>query len=318
MLSGVSVTDGVLTVNGNAADNAITVSEVGDSLEVNVDGEVTVVDRAEVESLVIRGRRGDDLLENRTSLDAVIIGGRGDDVIRGGSGNDVMNGGAGDDVITDTGGDNVLRGGRGDDSLQTTSSGSDTLFGGAGDDVLYAIVGEANVVNSGRGNDQVIARLGLDETDASARDTTILFGTENLTVEDGVLYVMGGGRTVITQVGDQLVVSVDGERTTFDADEVTTIAGVGSGEDDVFINLTDKETVYYGVGGDDLLIGGSSRDLLKGGSGNDVILGRGGNDDLSGDTDADILFGGPGTDLLRFDADDVFVFGGLFDTLIES
>lgn len=64
---------------------------------------------------------------------------------------------------------------------------------------------------------------------------------------------------------------------------------------------------YYGLGGDDRMIGSSANDVLDGGTGNDVItggfgndtlIGGDGNDHLSDDFGNDVLSGGAGDDVI--------------------
>ena len=50
--------------------------------------------------------------------------------------------------------------------------------------------------------------------------------------------------------------------------------------------------VIEGGNGDDVLVAGSSDDLVSGGAGNDVLIGCDGEDQLSGDGGEDILIGG--------------------------
>jgi Ca2+-binding RTX toxin-like protein len=54
----------------------------------------------------------------------------------------------------------------------------------------------------------------------------------------------------------------------------------------------------HGGDGNDLLAGGSGKDLLIGGPGNDRLYGMGGHDQLDGGPDNDTLFGGNGNDIL--------------------
>lgn len=321
LLSSVSIVDSVLTVQGDAADNEVVVTEdvEAGTVSVQLDGNKSVFERDEVSALVIRGRRGDDLLENRSSLNASIFGGEGNDVMRGGSGDDLLRGGRGDDVINDFGGNNILKGNDGDDTLQSVSSGADVFRGGKGRDLLYAIVGEANTVVSGEGPDQIIVREDVDAHDGQDDDTVVAFRFDEppVTLRDGVLYVMGGGTAYINQIGEDLFVIANGEVARFKTTDVAAIAGIGSADGDVFANFSDIPSVYYGANGNDVLIGGSSNDLLKGGNGNDLIIGRSGADDMSGDAGADFLIGGIGNDKIRFDDLDA-VFRDANDLLIRA
>ena len=307
-----------LIVRGGNGDDQITVREFDSNqiLEVDLNGRLSRFDLGGVSFLSISGGNGDDLLENRSSIDATINGGNGDDIIRGGSGNDSLFGANGNDIINEFGGDNVLSGGNGDDVLQTVSSGADTLIGGNGRDLHYAIVGAPNTVRGGNGDDFFIVRLGVETIDARPGERVVSFDlAETVALRDGVLYLIGGGSSQVDEVGGQIVATVNGQTFAFDAAAVQMVAGIGSGGDDTFINNTSRNSVYYSIGGNDTLIGGSGDDLLKGGSGDDVLDGRGGSDDLSGDPGADVITGGDGRDLLRFDLLDT-LFADAEDLLI--
>lgn len=312
VLSSVSLVGSTLLVHGGNQADKLTVSEDLDAETVTVDlnGEVSTFDRLNVDSLVIFGGNGDDLLENRTSLNAVIFGDNGNDTIRGGSADDTMFGGNGNDRINDFGGSNMLVGGNGNDTLQSVASGRDVFLGGNGNDLIYAIVGEPNVALGGHGKDSFIVRDDVEITDARDNERVIAFrpGEAPGTLRDGVLYLgFGvGGDIVVSEDGNQIVANVNGEVSTFDRGDVVAIAGVGSLGDDRFENNTRIDSVFYGSAGDDVLIGGDGDDLLKGGGGDDVILGRGGDDDLAGDSGADTIDGGLGRDVLRVDALDLF------------
>ncbi|MGE3989836.1 Ig-like domain-containing protein [Pseudorhodoplanes sp.] len=79
--------------------------------------------------------------------------------------------------------------------------------------------------------------------------------------------------------------------------------------------LTPDSKIINGLGGDDLIIGSSTRtggglshDTINGGDGNDALFGLSGDDDLKGDADNDVLDGGLGTDtLIGGTGDDTFV-----------
>lgn len=316
----VNLVGGTLFVGGDNGANELRVSEDLDSqtVIVNADGQTSVFDRGAITKLYISGGNGDDLLENRTSIPATVSGGNGDDILRGGGANDYLAGGNGDDILNEFAGDNTLSGGNGDDVIQTVSSGADRLIGGNGRDSLYAIVGAPNWVRGGNGEDLLIVRLGVENTDARGGDRVVAFDlTEVVAVRDGVLYINGGGDAQVDQLGPELFVQVNGQEFIFQVGQgqVHTIAGIGSGGDDRFVNNTFLDSVYYGIGGNDTLVGGWGDDLLKGGGGDDELRGRGGSDDLSGDPGADVIDGGAGADILRFDALDQ-LFSDAADLLI--
>jgi Ca2+-binding RTX toxin-like protein len=90
----------------------------------------------------------------------------------------------------------------------------------------------------------------------------------------------------------------------------------------------------FGLGGNDLLIGGLGDDILDGGDGddilwgdrsllsgadgNDVLFGRDGNDELHGGGGLDQLMGGDGNDYLYGDAGDDYLDGGAGDDTFEG
>jgi Ca2+-binding RTX toxin-like protein len=318
MLSAVSLEAGTLTVDGNNRDNNIVVTQDADNVLVNVDGKLSTFDAALVTNLKINGGDSNDVLENRTNLNAILNGGDGNDILRGGGGNDVLIGDNGKDILNDSGGNNVLDGGNGNDTLQSVSSGRDVFIGGNGDDFIYAIVGEPNVAIGGNGNDSFIVRAGVEQTDAERGERVVAFAADAPgTLRNGVLYVgLGtGGNIRLSQQGNTLIANINGDIFKYDARKVDVIAGVGSSGDDVFINATNIDSVYYGSAGNDVLIGGGGNDLLKGGSGDDVLIGNDGNDDIAGDSGVDVIIGGSGKDKLRFDLLD-WVFSDNKDILI--
>ncbi len=322
VLSAVALTaDGAVNVSGDAANNEILISQDDQNINVSVDGEVYSFSNDLVTSLNIQGAEGDDFIQNNSNLDAVIDGGDGNDTIQGGNGNDVLTGGWGNDVITDIGGmQNSLDGGAGNDTLWALSStGADTLQGGAGNDTLYSIVGDTNTSDGGLGDDVIIAR-GTDNVTTDAGDRFVEFKDrgQDVALDNGVLYVQGGGNITVVEAGDQLLVNSNGNFSQFNRADVNFIAGIGDpAASDTFLNFSSVDSVYYGAGGDDLLVGGSGNDILKGGGGNDLVFGGGGNDDITGDGGNDILIGAQGNDILRTDGNDL-VFSDANDQVIGN
>ena len=115
--------------------------------------------------------------------------------------------------------------------------------------------------------DTVIVR-GTDIAITDSTDTLISFEDRgrNVALDNGVLYVMGGGNINIIEQNGVISVVQDGQVSTFNSADVNFIAGIGDPvNDDVFFNNTSKQSFYDGAGGNDILIGGSARDILKGG-----------------------------------------------------
>jgi len=238
VLSSISLSlDGVLDVTGNAEDNEILVSQDDQNVNVSVDGEVYSFSNGLVSSLNINGADGNDTIENNSNLDATVNGGVGNDVLQGGTGNDVLAGGTGNDVITDIGGtQNFLNGGDGDDNFWALSgNGADRLQGGAGNDTLYSIEGDTNTADGGLGNDVLIARGG-DNVSVDADDRFVEFKDrgQDVVLDDGVLYVQGGGNIVIMESSDHLFVNSNGHVSQFNHSDVNLIAGIGESLERVF------------------------------------------------------------------------------------
>jgi Ca2+-binding RTX toxin-like protein len=70
--------------------------------------------------------------------------------------------------------------------------------------------------------------------------------------------------------------------------------------------------------GDDILIGGSNRDLITGGYGNDLIYGGGGNDNIRGQWGDDIVYGGAGDDDIADAYGDNVLHGGAGDDRVSG
>jgi Ca2+-binding RTX toxin-like protein len=269
----------VLTVFGDARDNAITVGrDPAGVLSVN-GGEVTIhgarATVANVDSIVIFGQAGDDRIlideTNGPMPAARIVGGTGNDILFGGSGNDQLFGQAGNDTLLGKGGEDTLFGGYGNDTL-TGGAGADQVFGGASDDQLIWNPGDGSDLNEGgHGSDAV---------------------------------VVNGGN-----VGESFAVAANGARVRFDRlNPLPFTLDIG----------TSEQLVVNGNGGDDSVTasgnlaplialtvdGGAGNDRISGGNGNDTLLGGDGNDSIDGNQGNDIAFLGAGDDTFQWDAGD--------------
>jgi Ca2+-binding RTX toxin-like protein len=265
---------GLLTVFGDAGNNAITISrDAAGKILVNggavpvLGGTPTV---ANTTTVSVFGQAGDDNISldetNGALPKALLFGGDGNDTLTGGSGNDMLFGQAGNDTLLGKGGNDMLFGGSGDD----------VLIGGTGDDMVF---GEA-------GNDRMIWNPG-DGTDLNEG------GDGNDTVE-----VNGGNAS------ENFTATANGTRVRFDRLSPTPFSlDIGTTE-----NLVVKMN-----GGDDTFTAGNGlapliRLVVDGGAGNDTITGGDGNDTLLGGDGNDVLIGGRGNDVLIGGAgDDTFV-----------
>lgn len=150
-------------------NNPARVIGIGQSLDLNGDGDPDVTVASDDWSAQIWGGAGDDRLDMRAvtgiswgadgggvSLsgfagDDVLVGTSGVDGLGGGRGNDRLIGLAGNDSLNGEDGNDVLDAGAGNDRLDGRD-GNDRLLGGAGNDWLYA----------GRGNDVLSGGPGRD------------------------------------------------------------------------------------------------------------------------------------------------------------
>ena len=152
---------GTLLVAGTENADAIRVrpaKSAGD-FRVVVNGEATVIARADVQRIKIEALGGDDDVTvfevgSRISIPVSIDGGAGDDTLAGGSGNDNLTGASGNDRIYGGAGNDLVDGGEGNDSL-VGGDGADSLYGGDGDDVLTTGQGDEDVADGGAGNNLV-------------------------------------------------------------------------------------------------------------------------------------------------------------------
>lgn len=335
--------NGVLSIRGTNQDDFVQVDQFQGTRTVNVTINDAVKTFRGVQSLDIRVGNGNDEVAVNTLDDpdflisSLVRGGNGDDILQGGGGSDELRGGNGSDIVTNfvtdenyapigRGSMDVLLGGNGDDFLWGGWGVSDVIRGGNGNDAIYDIVGGTNDVDGGNGDDFIIARGGAglptdplnnpgqltaDMVAQDRRDSRVVqfdaaSQADGPVVIGNTLYVLnlGGGDIEINQDRSKIVVNYNGEEFKFKAKDITVIAGLGGGAaDDSFVNNTDISSVFYGLGGDDVLIGGGGDDVLKGGAGDDFIDGRGGLDDVTGDAGEDEINAFDGeTDVVRIDA----------------
>jgi len=120
-----SVIGGLLRVMGTKHADVIVVSPSGSSIDLVINGKSQLFKASGIDGLVLKGAGGNDLLQNKTSLPSLLLGGPGDDRLLGGTGSDSISGGTGNDVLS---------GGRGNDLLDG-GEGKDTLTGGRGADL---------------------------------------------------------------------------------------------------------------------------------------------------------------------------------------
>jgi len=176
-----------------------------------------------VDTVVLGGTEGSDVLIAGGSDDDTVYGDGGNDRIEGGFGNDNLFGGDGDDIITDMGGTDVIHAGAGNDVVFDAHSllplevpniilggdGKDfiatfddisTIFGGAGDDFIYG--SKPNLPETGNEGDDWI-ELGTQDG-APGDNFNPLLGDD---VPGNDIFVGGGGfDEMIGEGGDDIFV----------------------------------------------------------------------------------------------------------------
>ncbi|NES88312.1 hypothetical protein D5R40_26245 [Okeania hirsuta] len=218
------------------------------------------------------------------------------------AGSQYVYGHAGNDNIALFGGRDVVLGGDGGDSIITSQQG-DTAIGGTGADtfslnqygtnfspdrILDFTPAEGDKIEIWKKNLDAISdnsdpSLGLNFTHSETNNAlTITLGDRDLAILENISK---------NQVGDALKqIEILGSQTDNDGSE---------GSDDVLIGNSGNQ-LMRGLGGNDYLYSGGGNDTLRGGWQDDLLLGGDGNDLLQGFEDSDVLIGGGGADIFAF------------------
>ena len=134
--------------------------------------------------------------------------------------------------------------------------------------------------------------------------------------------VIGGdaqdNTVMVQQAGDFLQVQVANQSSfSFDFANVSSLRFVGRAGDDVFINLTNLDTIASGNAGNDRISTGGGNDRLFGNEGDDILTSSSGANFLNGFSGNDIITGGSGADrVFGFDGNDVINVGGGSDFVV--
>jgi|GEM_PF-307022 len=183
-----SLIGGLLSVSGTENSDTINLTTDGTLLTVNINGNSSVFELAEVKNISVAGlgaadsiSLGSGLIGSTLSGGAgpdTLVGGDGNDSLAGGKGSDSLIGARGNDTLIGGGGNDSLIGGNGNDSLAGVT-GHDSLSGGEGNDTLFAAL-SGGIENGGPGNDLIF-------TNNSSPDT--LFGSggnDTATIDHGL------------------------------------------------------------------------------------------------------------------------------------
>jgi hypothetical protein len=140
-----------------------------------------------------------------------------------------------------------------------------------------------------------------DGDESSARTRLVAIGSQR---NDTLTFVKIGH--------DRIGAKITGEHPErWDLDEIDAIVALGlGGKDFLLASRITLPVEFFGGAGDDILLGGTSDDLLSGAAGHDLLLGGRGNDLLIGGSGHDRIFGEQGDDTIVGNAGDDRMFGG--------
>jgi hypothetical protein len=299
----------VLTVNGTAGDDVITVTLTGSVYVVTVNGvtDSTSYDADDYGRVLVDAGAGNDRVTINGAVRATTInGGAGNDTLVGGGGDDSLTGGDGVDRLVGNGGRDRLDGGGGKDFL-FGGDGLDVLFGGNSGDYLEGGNGSDSIFG-GTGNDEIIAGGGSDTIFGEEGDDMISGGSGNDSMIGGLGAdrLFGGDDRDIVDYSDRVASVIlslngaadDGEAGEGDFLELDVEVLIGGAGDD---RMQGGGQSMYLIGGEgrDTLAGGGRADTLEGNAGGDKLIGNGGADVIVGNGGNDYIIGGSGSDRIR-------------------
>ena len=177
--------------------------------------------------------------------------------------------------------------------------GFENIVGSAFNDILRGTSG-INVMTGGSGNDVIRGGAGGDNLNGGSGINTLDYTTSTAGVKIDI--------TADTASGGHA-----------QGDDIFNFQNVyGSGFNDVLVGSS-SGNILRGYAGIDTLEGRGGNDNIYGHEGDDVLRGEAGNDNLWGDEGIDKLNGGAGTDALRGgDGADQFIFSNVSDSTVAA
>lgn len=331
LLASITILDGVITAQGTAADDDISVAVRGQDLEVVIGGLARRYAQALVRQLNLDALAGNDRIviseDISFDVDLRVNCGAGNDTVSPGSGGlAIVEANEGVDTLdfsahshgVDFGNSDgpdiyrferdgltvrvscrdfeIINGSRFRDVLWYRGSEDVTILGNGGKDVLIGGDGD-DVLSGGSQNDALIGGPGSDFLVGSAgRGDTVSYYGWSL----GPVSVTFDGIANDGMITDQYGNPPENDNVS------ETIENVGGSEYADFIRGTGRANHILGFGGDDTIEGGSGNDTIDGGAGADIIRGQAGDDYLvSTDASTDTVEGGSGVDSGEVDSFDV-------------
>jgi Ca2+-binding RTX toxin-like protein len=166
------VRNGTLFVNGTPSADAIGLKVRGDSLQLRMNGKLTLFSASQIKRVEIRGNAGSDQIDcSGLKVPTFIDGGDGNDKINGSQGVDSILGEDGNDTINGYGGSDFIYGGAGNDSIEG-GAGSDAIGGDDGADKLSG--GDGNdLLDGGKGADNIDGGTGKNRIIPDVLDTVV-------------------------------------------------------------------------------------------------------------------------------------------------
>lgn len=210
-----------------------------------------------------------------------LLGGGNADTIFGGGGGDEIDGRAGDDFLTasvpnpqdreadpDAGTTNTIRGGTGNDWVQS-DAGNDVVDGGPGGDGVHGGLGRDRVTG-GRGDDNlsdtVVPAPGQSIAGGAGVDT--LDGAHPSRQRIGGRIDLAAGRAVLPFPSGRVTVALSGIENARASLGPWVLVG-DDGPNELWASDDHNPVTIHAAGGDDVLFGSFERDLLDGGPGTD-------------------------------------------------
>jgi len=218
-----------------------------------------------------------------------IIGGNGDNYLTGDNTDNVFYGAGGKDTLNGAGGNDELHGGIGNDSyLFGAGYGNDTMYDNANKESITDW-NDMLILSSAFSSDSGMVQVGDHvKITLTANDNLTVAGWFDMTADQRFERVKMKGVEYTVDTG--AVISKSNNKNFFmgnDEDNVVSGLGLGNNAD-----------IAFGLGGNDLLVGGKGSDSLYGDAGSDTLYGNEDNDLLVGDSGDDLLDGGGGSDTL--------------------
>lgn len=295
----------------------------------------------------IDGGDGDDYLDGGDD-DDVMLGGLGIDTLYGGAGADDLDGGDGDDTIIGGAGNDLIEGGLGTDIAVYNGSLLDYDFFYDGTTLTITDKTGAEGVDTLTGIEKVqfdegIYTLqmqpfnnGLNDSFVSTADKDLMIGGNTTAPEwdafspetGDAVYVMGTRGVINAGRGAGIFINPNQVRfenaTGGIMVDMSTRYAIVNGENQIAGTGTNLLS-YIGSRYDDVIIGDSEGNWLRGIKGNDIIYGDGGDDTgLYGGADEDVIIGGTGNDQIYGNdwmpggAAKTTTDGGVIDTAVFS